>query len=116
MIRPRQEGSARKRRADSDAIDWPDYARLVPGEYRAYCKWGNQYRDPGFRRWMVLLRWDILSDNLSRVRACVPQWFPLGSRDKPCASRRGSYLPQWIRAHGGPPARQDRLSPKVFVN
>jgi hypothetical protein len=31
-----------KRRADSDSIDWNDYPRIVPGEYRAYCKWGKQ--------------------------------------------------------------------------
>jgi hypothetical protein len=41
--------------------------------------------------------------------------FPLGAGDKPQASRRGKYLPEWIRANGGPPAHGDRLSPNVFV-
>jgi hypothetical protein len=115
MSRAEREGRARKLRADSDAIEWKEYPRIPAGEYRAYCKWGKQYRDPGFRRWLCLLRWDVLTDDLVRVLASVPQWFPLGSRDKPRASRRGKYLPEWVRANGGPPARRDRLSPGVFV-
>lgn len=111
-----QAGPVRKRRADSDVIEWNDYPRIAPGEYRAYCKWGKQYRDPGLHRWTCLLRWDALTEDLLRVVACVPQWFPLGDRDKPRASRRGKYLPEWIRAKGGPPARGDRLSPNVFVH
>ena len=112
----RQEGPARNRRADSGSIEWRDYPRIAPGEYRAYCKWGKQYRDPGFRRWLCLLRWDVLTEDLMRVMACVPCWFPLGSGIKPHASRRGKYLPEWIWANGGPPVRGDRLSPKVFVH
>ncbi len=108
-------GRARKCQADSDAIEWKDYPRIAPGKYRAYCKWGKQYRDPGFRRWLCLLRWDVLTDDLLRVIASVPLWFPLGAGDKPHASRRGKYLPEWIRANGGPPARRDRLSPGVFL-
>jgi hypothetical protein len=104
------------KRPDSDAIEWKDYPHIPPGEYRAYCKWGKQYRDPGFRRWLCLLRWDVFSDDLVRVIATLPQWFPLGSRDKARASRRGKYLPAWILANGGPPARRDRLSPSVFVH
>ena len=115
MSRAQRESSARKGQSKSDAIEWREYPRIPVGEYRAYCKWGKQYRDPGFHRWTCLLRWDVLTDDLARVLACVPQWFPLGSRDKPRASRRGTYLPDWIRANGGPPARKDRLSPSVFV-
>ena len=115
MIRAQQDGPARKRRADSAAIEWKDYPRITPGEYRAYCKWGKQYRDPGFHGWRCLLRWDVLTEDLLRVLACVPLWFALGAGDKPHASRRGKYLPEWIRANGGPPVRGDRLSPKVFV-
>jgi hypothetical protein len=116
MSRAQQEGTARKYRADSDAIEWKDYPRILTGEYRAYCKWGKQYRDPGFRRWLCLLRWDVLADDLVRVIASVPQWFPLGSQKGPRASRRGKYLPEWVRANGGPPTRRDRLSPGVFVH
>ena len=116
MSHVRHERTTRKGRTDSDAIEWKDYPRIVPGEYCAYCRWGKQYRDPGFRRWLCLLRWDVLSADLARVIARVPQWFPLGSRDKPQASRRGKYLPEWVRANGGPPVRRDRLSPGVFVH
>ncbi len=87
---------------------------LPPASIRAYCKWGKQYRDPGFRRWLCLLRWDVLTDDLVRVIALRPSVVPLGSRDKPHASRRGKYLPEWIRANGGPPARRDRLSPECL--
>jgi hypothetical protein len=99
----------------SDDIGWNDYPRIPSGDYRAYCKWGKRYRDPGFRRWTCLLRWEVLTVDLLRVIATVPQWFPLGNGDKPHASRRGIYLPEWIRANGGPPPRKDRLSPRVFV-
>jgi hypothetical protein len=115
MNRARREGALGKCRAEPDQIEWKDYPQIPPGEYRAYCKWGKQYRDPGFRRWLCLLRWDVLTEDLLSVVATVPQWFPLGSRDKPRASRRGKYLPEWVRANGGPPARPDRLSLGVFV-
>lgn len=98
-----------------DAIEWPEYPRIPPGEYMAYCRCAKRYRDPGFKRWVCLLRWDVLSEDLLRVVATVPQWFPLGTGEKPRASRRGKYLPEWIRANGGPPVRRDRLSPGVFV-
>jgi hypothetical protein len=107
-----QKGPARKRRAETPEIEWKDYPRIKPGEYRAYCKWGKQYHDRGFHGWRCLLRWDVLTDD---VIACVPQWFALGSGEKPRASRRGKYLPEWVRANGGAPTRGDRLSPRVFV-
>jgi hypothetical protein len=97
------------------AIQWRDYARIEPGVYLAYCPWAKHYWDPGFKRWTCLLRFDVLSGDLLRLIARVPLWFPLGAGDKPHASRRGKYLPEWIRANGGPPARHDRLSPNVFT-
>ena len=90
--------------------------RIAPGEYRAFCRWGKQYHDPGFQGWRCLLRFDLVSDDLLRVIACVPLWFALGSGDRPRASRRGKYFAAWIRANGGPPVRGDRLSPRVFVH
>jgi hypothetical protein len=101
--------------AEADAILWRDYARIAPGEYQAYCKWAGFYRDPGFRRWVCLLRWDVLASDLVRVLATIPMWFPLGSGLRPRASRRGKYLPEWVRAKGAAPLRGDRLSPRVFV-
>jgi hypothetical protein len=86
-----QQGSACKRRADSDRIEWKDYPRIAPGEYRAFCYWGKRYRDPGLHRWTCLLRWNVLSDDLQRTLAyCVPLWWSLGEGPKPHASRRGS--------------------------
>jgi hypothetical protein len=102
-------------KSDSEAIEWKDYPRIAPGEYQAYCKSSKRYPDRGFHRWVCMLRWDVLTDDLLRVIACVPLWLPLGTGDKPHASRRGKYLPEWIRANGGPPVRGDRLSPRVFV-
>jgi hypothetical protein len=64
---------------------------------------------------MCLLRWDVLTAELIRIAASIPQWFPLGAGDRPRASRRGKYLPEWVRANGEPPVRGDRLSPNVFV-
>jgi hypothetical protein len=116
MTHNEQKGPARKRRADSDAIEWKDYPRIAPGEYRAFCRWGKQYHDPGFQGWRCLLRFDLVSDDLLRVIACVPLWFALGSGDRPRASRRGKYFAAWVRANGGPPVRGDRLSPRVFVH
>ena len=115
MSRAQGKGHASKNRADSIAIEWGDHSRITPGEYRAYCKWGKWYFDPGFKRWTCLLRWEVLSHNLTPL-AIVPQWFALGRGEKPRASRRGKYFPEWIRANGGPPSRRDRLSPAVFVH
>jgi hypothetical protein len=108
---------ARNRRVDSDQdIEWKAYPRIAPGEYAAYCFWAKRYRDPGLQRWTCLLRWDVLSDDLQQTIArCVPLWFPLGSGEKPKASRRGKYLPAWVTAHGGAPLPSDRLSPRVFI-
>ena len=116
MNRAAHDGPTRKPSVGPDAIEWRDYPRIPPGEYWAYCKWGNRYRDRGLRRWTCLLRWDVLTLDLVRVLACVPQWFPLGDGERPRASRRGIYFPEWVRANGGPPARRDRLSPRVFVH
>jgi hypothetical protein len=102
--------------SEHDRIEWDDYPRIKPGEYRAYCVWGKQYQDRAFRRWVCLLRWDVFSDDLSHILARVPFWLSLGNRNKPHASRRGKYLSEWIRANSGPPSRNDRLSPQVFLH
>ena len=100
----------------TDRVEWDDYPRIAPGEYFAHCYWGKRYRDPGFKRWTCLLRWNVLSDDSQRIVCeCVPLWFALGVGEKPCASRRGKYLSEWVRANGDPPARGDRLSPNVFT-
>lgn len=97
------------------AIQWQDYARIEPGIYPAFCGWAKQYRDPAFKRWTCLLRFDVLSSDLLRVIARVPFWMNLGARGQPHAGRRARYFAEWVRANGGPPTRHDRLSPRVFT-
>jgi hypothetical protein len=109
-----KKGPARERRAEPE-IEWRDYPLIQSREYPAYCRWAKRYRDPAFRRWTCLLRWDVLTDDLLTVIASVPMWLSLGSREGPWASRRGNYLKEWVRANGGPPKRGDRVSPRVFT-
>lgn len=102
--------------SEADAIQWREYPRITPGEYMAYCSWASRYRDPGMNRWTCLLRWDVLSEDLQHsIAHSIPLWFALGDGEKPRASRRGKYLPEWVRANGRPPGRGDRLSPRVFT-
>ena len=110
----RQLGPELVRRAEPE-IEWTEYPVIAPGEYPAYCRWAKRYRDPAFRRWTCLLRWDVLADDLLTVIASIPYWLSLGSRERPWASRRGHYMREWVRANGGPPKRGDRLSPEVFT-
>jgi hypothetical protein len=109
-----KKGPARKRRAEPE-IEWQDYPLIQSREYPAYCRIAKRYRDPQYKRWTCLLRWDVLTDDLLTVIATVPQWFPLGNGENPRASRRGIYLKEWVRANGGPPMRGDRVPPHVFT-
>ncbi len=110
----RQLGPELVRRAEPE-IEWREYPRIEPGTYLAYCRFAKHYQDPGYRRWICLLRWNVLADDALTHIATVPLWFALGDGDKPKASRRSNYLREWMRANGGPPSRGDRLSPRVFV-
>lgn len=112
--RETKSGRARKRRTEPE-IEWREYPRIPPGRYSAYCKFAKWYRDPGFQRWTCLICWDVLKDDLVTVVATIPMWIPLGSGERPRASRRGNYLKEFVRANGGPPPRGDRLSPQVFT-
>lgn len=97
------------------AIQWRDYDRISPGVYPACCRWAKSYRDPGFKRWTCLIRFEVLADDLVRVLAHVPFWLNLGTGDQPDAGRRRKYFKEWVRANGQPPSRRDRLSPRVFT-
>ncbi len=110
----RQAGLALVPRSEP-AISWPDYDRIEPGVYTAYCRWAKTYRDPGFKRWTCLLRFDVLSDDLIRVLARVAFWMNLGPGDQPHAGRRTRYFLEWVRANGEGPGRKDRLSARVFT-
>ena len=59
-------------------IEWREYPRIEPGTYRAYCKSAKRYRDPAFKRWTCLLRWNVLADDLQTVIAIVPCWLLSG--------------------------------------
>jgi hypothetical protein len=96
-------------------VQWDNYARLEPGEYSAYCRSARWYRDPQFRRWTCLLRFDLLSADMMPPLATVPFWMNGGNREKPRAGRRSRYFAEWINAFGRPPTRTDRLTPRVFT-
>jgi hypothetical protein len=97
------------------SVEWSDYPRIVPGDYPAYCKRAHWYWDPGFKRWTCILLFDVFSEGLQSSPETIPMWFNGGTGDKPKAGRRTLYFSEWVRANGGPPPRNDRLPPKVFV-
>jgi len=112
---PNAHSRYNRQNGQDDSIDWKPYERITPGEYPAYCAWAKRYRDPGLHRWTCLLRFDVYSDAFQLIARSVPLWFSLGGGEKPRASRRGKYLPEWVRANGAPPGKGDRLSPNVFA-
>jgi hypothetical protein len=95
-------------------IEWSDYPRIEPGEYRAYCKAARWYFDPYYQRWTCLLRFDVLSPDLQRNVACVPFWMNGGNGKHPKAGRRSKFFHEWIGALGRPPAGSVRPSLGVF--
>jgi hypothetical protein len=108
---------SKRKQAPEPAIEF-DASRpcIVPGRYPGYCRWAGQYRDPQYKRWTVLLKFDVFSPDLQQIVAKdVPIWFRLGDGEQPRASRRSEYLKQWVKANdGAPPVRGDRLSPQIF--
>ena len=97
------------------AVKWADYPRIEPGDYPAYCKRAKWYWEPGFKRWTCILLFDVLIEGQNSSLGIIPMWFNGGAGERPKAGRRTLYLPAWVKANGGPPARKDRLSPSVFV-
>jgi hypothetical protein len=97
------------------AVDWSSYPRLMPGNYPAYCKRAKWYWDPGYKHWVCLLLFDVLSERLDHSLGIIPMWFGGGNGKRPKAGRRTNYFPAWVRANGKLPIRKDRLSPCVFV-
>jgi hypothetical protein len=94
-------------------ITHDDYPRIEPGEYRAYCRSARIYFDPGFRKWVCLLRWDVLDLEGTRTLARIAKWIYVG-RKQHC-TRRSQFWREYLRANGGPPTRKDRLCSSVFV-
>lgn len=97
-------------------ITWNHAPRIDPGEYRAFSRSAKVYRDPQFKRWVCAVHFDVLSENLLRVRARLTWFLNMGEDEKPYAGRRGLYWRAWVIANGGQPTRSDRLSPRVFTN
>src|SRR5690349_3264518 len=93
-------------------------SRLEPGIYRGYVRAiKGPYRDPHMQRWVVLLIFDVMSENnLVDVLARVQMYFNLGKGDKPKAGRRSKYFHAWCMAMGGHMRRGDRMTPRVFSN
>lgn len=98
-------------------ITYDQYVRILPGNYLGLCKSAKVYRDKNYKRWVCLLRWDIIQSSscFEPIARGVPLFLNLGAQGKPHAGRRSRYFSEWIRANSGPPARGDRLSPTVFT-
>jgi hypothetical protein len=95
-------------------IQWSIYDRIAPGTYAAYSRSVRIYRDPGYKRWTCLIRFEVLSSDLCTVLAKVPCWLNLGPGARPRAGRRTKYFNEWMRATPMSPSRQDRLAPRIF--
>jgi hypothetical protein len=102
-----------KRKAEPE-VTFRYVPRLEPGTYSAYCRSARVYRDRVFQRWVAALQFDVLADPGDDVLGRFTWFLNLGSKEKPNASRRSRYWEAWVKANGGPPQRQDRLSPRVF--
>src|SRR5439155_25830907 len=98
-------------------ITCDQYIRIFPGDYLAICTGSKIYRDPAYKRWICLLRWNVVpsSSCFEPIAHGIPWFLGLGAEAKPHAGRRSKYFSEWIRANDGPPSRGDRLSPNVFT-
>jgi len=110
-----------KRMLDREALCEPeivyeaDRPWIEPGRYEAYTRRARLYRESRFKRWTVMIVYDVLTPDGVTVIASVPQWMNLGPGDKPKASRLSNYFGEWIRANDGrAPSRGDRMSPRIF--
>jgi hypothetical protein len=110
---PESFSKAGRRRAQPE-ISWTFVPRLEPGDYPAYSRSAAVYRDRQFKRWVCAVQFNIMSSSLLDVIARLTWYLNLGAWEKPHAGRRGNYWAAWVRANGGPPKRNDRLSPRVF--
>ena len=85
------------------------YPLLTPGRYKAQCVHASTYRDPQFRSWKALLRFQLLLNGEK-----VVGFFHLGQGDKPKAGRRSRYWRAWVIANGAQPRKRQELSPRMF--
>jgi len=104
----------RGRERTTPEISWTFTPRIDPGQYPAISRSATVYQDRQFKRWVCAVQFDVLDGSFINVLARLTWYINLGSSDKPHAGRRGNFWAAWIRANGGPPKRNDRLSPRVF--
>jgi hypothetical protein len=102
------------RRRPEPEISWVFIPRIEPGEYPAFSRSASVYRDRQFKRWVCAVQFSIWNDSLTEVAARLTWYLNLGTREKAHVGRRGNYWSAWVQANGGPPKRNDRLSPRVF--
>jgi hypothetical protein len=97
------------------SVDWVHYPRVEPGSYSAYCKHAKWYFDPGFKRWTCIVRFEVFQQDDTSSLGVIPLWLNGGRGKGPATGRRSKYFEAWIHANGGPPSREDRLSPRIFM-
>jgi hypothetical protein len=100
---------------DELPITWQHYDRLPSGDYPAYSCHSRIYFDRAYKRWVLLVLFDVLDDSLCAAIARVPWFLNLGTRDKPHVSRRSKAFVAWCDAIGHAPKRIDRPSARVFI-
>lgn len=96
-------------------ITWTHTPRIDPGEYPAFCRSANIYRDGQFKRWVCAVQFDVLTSDISEVLARLTWFLNLGDGETPHATRRKNYWRAWVAANGSQPKRKDRLAPRVFA-
>jgi hypothetical protein len=105
--------TATKQRNEPE-ISWEYTPRIEPGKYPNYCRDAIVYFDHGFKRWVCAAQFDVFGPSLIEPLGCLTWYLNLGSLENPKANRRSKYWAAWVNANGGPPKRNDRLSPHVF--
>ena len=103
----------KKINAYEPTVEWGDYVRLDPGIYQAYCKLAKWYKDPGFKRWTCILKFDVMAANLTDSLGIIPIWFNGGDEDVSHAGRRSGYFAAWV-SFAGQLVSQLNLPPIVF--
>jgi hypothetical protein len=106
---------------DETAAAWDEYDKVSPGVYPAYCKFVKTYKNPMFKRWVCLIKFELFPKNSTALSgddpvATVAMFLSLGSGEKPKAGKCSKYWENWTLANGGPPQRGDRLGNWVFLD
>lgn len=114
IAKPPAALSRERRHQEPPEILWTYAPRIEPGEYHAFSRSSAIYRDKQFKRWVCAIQFDVLSDSLLETVARLTWYLNMGNGDKPRAGMRGHYWSGWVKANGGRPKRNDRLSPRVF--